>query len=78
MLRPLSLLCVFLCSLGLGAGCESGVSYYSVVPHPRFRFLFLDGYDVSVLGWPAGHPNHEAAVALLAARNPNDNKNMPQ
>lgn len=62
--------------LGLGHGCSTGVSYYSIQPHPRLRIVFADGYDVSVLGWPPGHPSHEAAVALLAQRNPNDNKNM--
>lgn len=29
-------------------------------------------YDVSVLGWPKGHPHHEEAVALLEKNNPNE------
>lgn len=32
-------------------------------------------YDVSILGWPPGHPLREQAAALLAANNPNENKN---
>lgn len=63
--------------LGLGIGCESGVSYYSAQPHPRVRIIFADGYDVSVLGWPEGHPNREAAEQLLSEKNPNENKNNP-
>jgi manganese-dependent ADP-ribose/CDP-alcohol diphosphatase len=35
----------------------------------------LDRYDVSILGWPPGHPRHEAAVALLNAKNPNTEQN---
>ena len=29
-----------------------------------------DGYDVSVLGWPAGHPLHEQAKSILAVSAP--------
>lgn len=47
-------------------------SYYSVVPHPGWRFVVLDGYDVSLLGWPPGHPYHEAALKLLDEKNPNE------
>ncbi|PSC71873.1 manganese-dependent ADP-ribose CDP-alcohol diphosphatase-like [Micractinium conductrix] len=46
-------------------------SYYAVRPAPGWRFLFLDGYDVSWLGWPEGHPLHEQARQLLHANNPN-------
>lgn len=31
----------------------------------------LAGYDVSVLGWPEGHPLHEEAKLILNERNPN-------
>ena len=55
-----------------------GGSFYSFSPHAGFRVVMLDSYDVSLLGWPAGHPRHEAAAALLAAHNPNANKNSPE
>eukprot|EP00798_Chlamydomonas_sp_ICE-L_P030302 gene30302-35290_t len=63
--------------LGLGSGCETGVSFYSASPHPSLRIIFADGYDVSILGWPAGHPLHEQARAILKEKNPNENKNNP-
>ncbi|KAL4440436.1 hypothetical protein ABPG75_003437 [Micractinium tetrahymenae] len=50
-------------------------SYYAFKPAPGWRFLLLDGYDVSILGWPPGHPLHEQARALLEANNPNEDKN---
>ena len=50
-------------------------SYYAFHPAPGWRLIALDGYDVSVLGWPPGHPLHEEALATLAARNPNVEKN---
>jgi manganese-dependent ADP-ribose/CDP-alcohol diphosphatase len=54
----------------------SAHSYFAFrPPTPGWRILVLDGYDISLLGWPAGHPLHEAAVALLAERNPNAEKN---
>ena len=40
-------------------------------PHERWRFVVLDGYDISMLGWPEGHPNHQAAADTLARHNPN-------
>lgn len=48
-----------------------GGSYYAFSPHPRWRLLVLDAYDVSLLGWPAGHPRHTQAQQLLDAHNPN-------
>ena len=29
-----------------------GASYYSFTPHPNYRFIVTDSYDVSVLGEP--------------------------
>jgi manganese-dependent ADP-ribose/CDP-alcohol diphosphatase len=40
----------------------------------RLRLVVLDGFAVSLLGWPEGHPLREEAAATLAAHNPNPNK----
>lgn len=56
---------------------SDAVSYYAFSPHPSFRIIVLDSYDVSALGWPAGHPLHEQAMATLTANNPNAEKNDP-
>ncbi len=55
----------------LRMGGEATSSYYSFTPHRGWRFVVLDGYDCSILGWPPGHPLHEKAVAILDKRNPN-------
>ena len=55
----------------LRMGGPATASYYAFEPHADWKFIVLDGYDVSVLGWPAGHPLHEQAQAVLNARNPN-------
>ena len=39
-------------------------SYYTFSPRPGGRVIALDGYQVSVLGWPPGHPQHEAAAKV--------------
>lgn len=52
-------------------------SYYSYSPHPRWRVVVLDGYAISLLGWPRWHPAHEAASRHLADRNPNADWNRP-
>jgi manganese-dependent ADP-ribose/CDP-alcohol diphosphatase len=63
--------------LGIPQGA-GGESYYSFRPHAGFRVVMMDSYDVSVLGWPEGHPHRDQAVALLAEHNPNANKNSPE
>ena len=49
-----------------------GASYYAFSPHRNWRFIVIDSYDVSVLGWPEGHPNRDAAVEILDEKNPNE------
>jgi len=46
-------------------------SYYAYSPHPGWRFVVCDGYDISLLGWPSGHPLHERAASILNEKNPN-------
>lgn len=48
-------------------------SYYTYRPAPGWRFVMLDGYDVSILGWPPGDERactllrwHAAAVAMAS------------
>jgi len=48
-----------------------GASYYSFSPHARWRFVVVDAYDISLLGWDADHPRHQEAQALLDKHNPN-------
>ncbi|EYU28624.1 hypothetical protein MIMGU_mgv1a025860mg, partial [Erythranthe guttata] len=55
----------------------NSLAYYEFSPIPEFRFLVLDGYDVSAIGWPKDHPNTKKAVNFLAERNPNSDKNSP-
>ena len=41
-------------------------------PHPSWRIIVLDGYDVSVHGWPATHPLHQKANQILDQNNPHE------
>ncbi|TVU04558.1 hypothetical protein EJB05_47673, partial [Eragrostis curvula] len=52
-------------------------AYYDFSPAPGHRFVVLDAYDFSAVGWPRGHPVSAAARKFLDARNPNDDKNSP-
>jgi manganese-dependent ADP-ribose/CDP-alcohol diphosphatase len=49
-------------------------SFYEVGLAPSLRLVVLDGFHVSLLGWPEGHALREEAASTLAARNPNANK----
>lgn len=48
--------------------------YRSFSPHPGFRFIIVDAYDISVLGQPKGHPHQAMAQELLDKNNPNEDK----
>lgn len=53
-------------------------AYYDFSPIPEYRFVVLDGYDISAIGWPEDHPNTEKALKILREKNPNSEKNSPQ
>ena len=53
-------------------GIQGESSYYAFSPHGSWRFIVIDGYDVSMLGWPEGHPLHTQAKAILDERNINE------
>eukprot|EP00889_Picochlorum_renovo_P000925 jgi/Picre1/27955/NNA_000916.t1 len=44
-------------------------------PGHKHAFIVLDGYDISILGYPPGHPHHELAKSILDKENPNEEKN---
>ncbi|GAB2223702.1 hypothetical protein Droror1_Dr00004442 [Drosera rotundifolia] len=52
-----------------------GLAYYEFSPTPGYRFVVLDAYDVSAIGWPRDHPNALKAMAFLEEKNPNADKN---
>ncbi|KAI4342516.1 hypothetical protein MLD38_027138 [Melastoma candidum] len=54
-----------------------GCAYYDFCPVPGYRFVVLDGYDISAIGWPPGHPKTKQAMQLLQVKNPNTDKNSP-
>lgn len=54
-----------------------GHAYYDFSPTSEYRFIVLDGYDVSAIGWPRDHPNSVKALKFLTQKNPNTDKNSP-
>lgn len=56
---------------------SDGRAYYDFSPIPEFRFVILDGYDISAIGWPQDHPRTLEALKLLQEKNPNTEKNSP-
>lgn len=52
-------------------------AYYDFSPTPEYRFVVLDGYDISAIGWPQDHPNTLEALNFLREKNPNSQKNSP-
>lgn len=54
-----------------------GRAYYDFSPVPEYRFVVLDGYDISAIGWPQDHPHTSEALKFLREKNPNSEKNSP-
>jgi manganese-dependent ADP-ribose/CDP-alcohol diphosphatase len=52
-------------------------AYFDFSPTPEYRFVVLDGYDISAIGWPQDHPNMLEALNFLREKNPNSEKNSP-
>ncbi|XP_066120391.1 manganese-dependent ADP-ribose/CDP-alcohol diphosphatase isoform X1 [Saccopteryx bilineata] len=55
-------------------------SYYAYhfVPFPKFRFILLDAYDLSVLGVDQSSPKYQQCLKMLKEHNPNMELNSPQ
>nr|XP_034360722.1 manganese-dependent ADP-ribose/CDP-alcohol diphosphatase [Arvicanthis niloticus] len=51
---------------------------YHFVPFPKFRFILLDSYDLSVLGIDQSSPKYEQCMKMLREHNPNVELNSPQ
>ena len=51
--------------------------FYRAFRQDFLDLIFLDSYDLAVIGWPAGHPRQQQASAFLTQRNPNANLNRP-
>ncbi|PIA51631.1 hypothetical protein AQUCO_01100470v1 [Aquilegia coerulea] len=56
---------------------RNGQAYYDFSPTPEYRFVVLDGYDISAIGWPSYHPKTMEALEVLQEKNPNSDKNSP-
>ncbi|KAI3727002.1 hypothetical protein L1987_66809 [Smallanthus sonchifolius] len=52
-------------------------AYFDFSPIPEYRFIVLDGYDISAIGWPHDHPHTIEALNFLNEKNPNLDKNSP-
>ncbi|KAM5310552.1 manganese-dependent ADP-ribose/CDP-alcohol diphosphatase isoform 2-T5 [Glossophaga mutica] len=55
-------------------------SYYAYhfAPFPKFRFILLDAYDLSVLGVDQSSPKYQQCLKMLKEHNPNMELNSPQ
>lgn len=49
---------------------DSGGVYGSVRLGPKWELLFLDCYEISMVGYPTNHPNYLEAVELIKTFNP--------
>ncbi|XP_074870377.1 manganese-dependent ADP-ribose/CDP-alcohol diphosphatase isoform X2 [Carettochelys insculpta] len=50
---------------------------YHFSPVPKFRFILLDSYDLSILGRDKSTQKYRDSLKLLKEKNPNENLNSP-
>ncbi|XP_006277831.1 manganese-dependent ADP-ribose/CDP-alcohol diphosphatase [Alligator mississippiensis] len=59
-----------------GPGAEADACYaYHFSPAAGFRFVMLDAYDLSVLGWDKYSQKYQHSLKLLKEKNPNEDLN---
>lgn len=51
--------------------------YFSFVPHPKFLFVYLDSYDVSILGVDESSCQYREACEMIRRYNKNDDLHSP-
>ncbi|XP_004685138.2 PREDICTED: manganese-dependent ADP-ribose/CDP-alcohol diphosphatase isoform X2 [Condylura cristata] len=51
---------------------------YHFTPFPKFRFILLDAYDLSVLGLDKSSPKYQQCLKILMEHNPNTELNSPE
>ena len=56
---------------GRADGKVGGREYYAFVPQLGWRFLILDPYQESIIGYPPNDQRRKKAEALVVSRNPN-------
>uniref|UniRef100_A0A8C5WJV2 Manganese-dependent ADP-ribose/CDP-alcohol diphosphatase n=1 Tax=Leptobrachium leishanense TaxID=445787 RepID=A0A8C5WJV2_9ANUR len=68
-------------SLNEDSECPSGHESFYVYhfsPFPKFRFLLIDCYDLSVIGREKSSVKYGKSLKLLKDKNPNENLNSPR
>lgn len=60
-----------------GAPARSDIYAYQFSPHPGFRFVVLDAYDVSLLGREESSEEYRNALNLIKQHNNNEDLNCP-
>ncbi|KAL9970284.1 hypothetical protein ACROYT_G022635 [Oculina patagonica] len=56
---------------------ETRPFYFSFTPHPKFCFVYLDSYDISILGAAKDSPRYKQGLDWLRKYNKNDDLHSP-
>lgn len=50
---------------------------YHFSPAPKFRFVVLDAYDLSIIGWDESCEKYSQSLDIIKSHNPNEELNQP-
>lgn len=57
---------------------ETKPFYFSFTPHPKFCFVYLDSYEISILGVDESSQQYKQAIGILRKYNQNDDLDSPE
>lgn len=60
-----------------GEGSMEQVHAYHFSPAPKFRFVVLDAYDLSIIGREQSSTQYKKSLKILREHNPNEDLNQP-
>ena len=56
---------------------ETKPFYFSFTPHPKFCFVYLDSYDISILGEDESSPRYKQGIKMIRKYNKNEDLQSP-
>ena len=56
---------------------ETKPFYFSFTPHPKFCFVYLDSYDISILGEDESSPRYKQGIGMIRRHNKNEDLQSP-
>ena len=65
-------------SIPVGSSDKTKPFYFSFIPHPKFCFVYLDSFEISILGVDESSQQYKEAIGIVRKYNQNDDLHSPE